>query len=53
MDFYKEDFEGYKAQVEQSIKISKMAIMTDENTLEWINEQIKTTKKRPVEKPKK
>jgi len=49
-DLSREDFKGYKAQLETSIKIAKMAVLVDENTLKWVNEQLE---KRPEEKAKK
>lgn len=40
-DFNKLDFESYKAQILVSLKQNKMAVMSDEALLKWIDEIIK------------
>lgn len=41
VELEKKDYESYKSQIEQSIKVHEMALLTDRNTLKLLEEKIK------------
>ena len=38
----KEDWESYKKQIEQSLKVNQMAVWTDKNLLRSVNQKIES-----------